>query len=63
MKFYNLYLSETFGKNDNRKKLFSTLKENYKKQKTSIIVSKNFKINVLNVADIISAVNILLKKI
>ena len=62
VKFYNLYLSETFGKNDNRKKLFSTLKENYKKQKTSIIVSKNFKINVLNVADIISAVNILLKQ-
>ena len=63
VKFYNLYLSETFGKNDNRKKLFSTLKENYKKKNNSIIVSKNFKINVLNVADIISAVNILIKKI
>ena len=62
VKFYNLYLSETFGKNDNRKKLFSTLKDNYNKQKKSIIVSKNLKINVLNVKDIISAVNILLKK-
>ena len=62
VKFYNLYLSETFGSNDNRKKLFSTLKSNYKRQKTSILVSKNFKINVLNVIDIVSSVNILLKE-
>ena len=45
------------------KKIIQYTKRKHKKQKTSIIVSKNFKINVLNVADNISAVNILLKNI
>ena len=62
IKFYNLYLSETFGENDNRKKLFNTLKENYKKQKVTTLVSKNIKLNVLNVKDIVSALFILLEK-
>ncbi len=62
IKFYNLYLSETFGQNDKRKKLFNTIKENYKKKKVSVLVSKNIKINVLNVKDITSALNILLEK-
>ena len=32
-KFYNLYLSQTFGENDRREKLFNILKKNYKNSK------------------------------
>ena len=62
VKFYNLYLSETFGDNDKRKKLFNLLRENYSKNKMTTIYSKNLRINVTNVKDVMSAVNILLKR-
>ena len=61
-KFYNIFLSETFGEFDKRRKLISILKNNYKKNKLSKIVSKNLKVNVLNVKDIIKAVKIILNK-
>ena len=62
VKFYNLYLSETFGIRDKRKKLFNTLKENYKKRKISKLISKNIEINILNVKDITLALQIILEK-
>ena len=62
VKFYNLYLSETFGDNDKRKKLFNLLRNNYSKNKMTTIYSKNLRINVTNVKDVMSAVNILLKR-
>ena len=59
-KFYNLFLSETFGKNDNRKKIISVLKNNYKNNKVSKIISKNLYLNLLNVEDITAAIEVIL---
>ena len=61
-KFYNIFLSETFGKNDKRVKLINVLKTNYKKNLISKIVSKNLFLNLLNIEDITKAVNLLLNK-
>ena len=60
IKFYNLIIADTFGKNDTRKKIINTLRENFNKNKISFIVSKNLYLNLLNVDDIISAVKILI---
>ena len=58
--FYNLYLAETFGQNDSRKKLLPTLKNNYKKDLITTLNSKNLNINIINIKDIITALNLLL---
>ena len=58
--FYNLYLSETFGQNDKRKKLLPTLRDNFKKDLTTTLNSKNLNINIINIKDIITALNLLL---
>tara|TARA_B100000787_G_scaffold112710_1_gene83923 strand:+ start:205 stop:1056 length:852 start_codon:yes stop_codon:yes gene_type:complete len=60
--FYNLYLSETFGLNDKRKKILSTIKKNYKKNSPTTIVSKNLSINIINIKDIVLAIKIILTK-
>lgn len=60
IKFYNLIIADTFGKNDTRKKIINTLRENFNKNKISFIVSKNLYLNLLNVDDIVSAVKILI---
>ena len=62
IKFYNILLSETFGQNDKRRKLINVLKNNYKKNKVSKIVSKNLRMNLLNIEDIVCAIEILIKK-
>lgn len=59
-KIYNLKLYESYGKNDKRKKLIPTLLKNYKKNKTTKILSKNLELNVIHVKDIIKAIMILL---
>ena len=61
-KFYNLKLYESFGENDNRKKLIPIIIKNYKKNKSTIIVSKNLELNIIHVDDIINAITILLNK-
>ena len=61
-KFFNLMISDTFGKNDKRMKLINMLKINFKKSKTTSIVSKKLFLNLLNVSDIINAVNLILNK-
>ena len=60
--FYNIMISDTFGKNDSRAKIINILKKNYKNNKITKIISKNLFINLLNVKDIINAVNIIIKK-
>lgn len=62
IKFYELMISDTFGKNDYRKKIINTLKLNYQKKKTTKIISKNLYINLLNISDIIGAINLILKR-
>ena len=60
-KFYNLNISDTFGKFDKRKKIINLLKINYKKNLLTNIISKNLYLNLLNIIDIINAVNLILK--
>ena len=60
-KFINLVISDTFGKNDKRKKIINILKSNYKKNLKTNIISRNLYINLLNVIDINNAVKLILK--
>ena len=60
-KFYNLNISDTFGKFDQRKKIINILKINYKKNLLTTIISKNLYLNLLNISDITNAVNLILK--
>ena len=62
IKFYELMISDTFGLNDQRKKIINTLKINYQKKRTTKIVSKNLFMNLLNVLDIIKAVKLIIYK-
>ena len=62
VKFYNIMISDTFGKNDKRKKIIKTLKKNYKKKKITNIISKNLYLNLLNVKDIVSAIILIKNK-
>ena len=62
VKFYNVFISDTYGKNDKRNKLINFLKRNYFKNKSIKIISKNLYINLLNVKDIVAAINIILYK-
>ena len=62
IKFYELMISDTFGLNDQRKKIINTLKINYRKKRTTKIVSKNLFMNLLNVLDIIKAVKLIIYK-
>ena len=62
IKFYNFFVSDTYGKNDSRKKLINLLKNNYSKNKITKILSKKLYINLLNVKDILEAVNLIINK-
>ena len=60
--FYNIMINNTYGKNDNRLKIINVLRENYKKDRTTSIMSKNLSINLLNVLDIIDAINLIINR-
>lgn len=60
--FYNLYLLDTFGDGDERKKLMPTIKSNLITKKTTKIISKNYYFNIVNIKDVIEAIEIILKK-
>jgi nucleoside-diphosphate-sugar epimerase len=62
IKFIDLMIVDTFGKNDKRNKLINTLKKNYNQNKITKIISKKLYINLINVEDIVTAVKIILKK-
>ena len=59
---YNIMINNTYGKNDNRLKIINVLKQNYKKDRTTTIISKNLFINLLNVLDIIDAINLIINR-
>ena len=60
--FYELMISDTFGKNDLRIKIINTLRTNYIKRKVTTVVSKNLYVNLLNVSDIVEAIKLILNK-
>ncbi|MDB4157801.1 NAD-dependent epimerase/dehydratase family protein, partial [Candidatus Pelagibacter sp.] len=59
--FYEIMLSETFGINDRRQKLINVLKNNYELNKTTKINSRNLSVNLLNVKDIMNAIQLIIK--
>ena len=62
IKFYNIFISDTYGENDKRKKLISSLRHSYFNNKIQIIISKKLYVNLLNVKDILSAINLIVAK-
>jgi len=60
--FYNLMISDTFGKLDKRKKIINVMRQNYRDDKITTIVSKNLYLNLLNILDLISAIKLILKR-
>ena len=60
-KFYNLLISDTFGKNDVRKKLIPIIVKNYKKKNT-INIPKNLSVNLVNVKYIVKIVENIFNK-
>lgn len=62
IKFIDIILADTFGENDTRNKLINTLIKNHKKKEKTEIVSKKLFLNLLNVKDIVSAIEIIIKK-
>ena len=58
--FYNIKFYESFGDNDKRKKIIPTIINNYKKNKTTKIVSKQLSLNIIHTDDIINSIMILL---
>ena len=54
--FFNLYIADTFGENDQRRKIINVIKNNNIKRKSVNIVSKNLSLNLLNVKDVIRAI-------
>ena len=62
IKFYSLSISDTFGEFDRRKKIINILRNNYKNNLITKIVSKNLYINLLNIIDIVDAIKLILHK-
>ena len=62
MKCYNLKFYESFSELDKRKKLIPTLHKNFKKNKTTKIITRNLHLNVIHTDDLIKSIYILLKK-
>jgi CDP-3, 6-dideoxy-D-glycero-L-glycero-4-hexulose-4-reductase len=62
IKFYDLKLYETYGSNDKRKKIIPIIINNYLKNKYIKIVSRNLKMNFVNVESITNAVNMIIFK-
>ena len=62
IKFFNIMISDTFGENDNRLKIINVLRKNYKKDKTTKIISKNLFVNLLNIKDIACAIELIIEK-
>ena len=59
--FIDLMLVDTFGRNDKRRKLINTLRNNYHQKKTTKIISKKLYLNLIKVEDIVKTIKIILK--
>tara|TARA_B100001063_G_C16749506_1_gene549432 strand:+ start:659 stop:1516 length:858 start_codon:yes stop_codon:yes gene_type:complete len=57
IKFYNLYLSDTFGDNDKRVKILNVIKKNIHTNQKVLINSKNLKMNFLHIKDVVNAIS------
>lgn len=62
IKFYDLFVSDTYGENDKRSKIINLIKQNIENRKKIRIFSKKLSINLLNVKDIVTAVKIIVDK-
>ena len=63
IKFINIKLFESYGENDQRKKIIPTIIKNYKNNIITCIKPANLKLNFINVTSIIKIIeNILIKK-
>jgi len=62
IKFYNLFISDTYGKNDKRNKLINTIKKKIKNKKEIKIISKKLTVNLLNAEDVTNAIKIILRR-
>jgi len=62
IKFYNLKLFDTYGLNDNRKKLIPTIIQNYKNRKTTYIKPGNLRLNLINCNNINNIIEKIIKK-
>ena len=61
--FINLYIGDTYGSNDSRKKILPTIYKNYIKNKKTVIQTKNLQLNILHVHDVVNGIKILVDKI
>ena len=59
--FFNLFISDTFGRRDKRLKIINVLKKNYKKNKTTKIISSKLNLNLLNISDIVNSILVIFK--
>ena len=59
--FYNLFISDTFGKTYKRPKIIKCFKKNYKKNLITKIISSKLYLNLLNIEDIINSISVVLK--
>jgi nucleoside-diphosphate-sugar epimerase len=62
IKIYNIKIFETFGDNDNRKKIIPTIINNYRNNKTFKLLSSKIKMNFVNIDNIIKFVDKILFK-
>jgi len=56
IKFYDLKLYETYGDNDERKKIIPTIIKNYSQNKITKIISKNLKMNFVHIESLIQVI-------
>ena len=56
IKFYDLKLHETYGDNDERKKIIPTIIKSYSKNKSVKIVSKNLIMNFVHIESLVKAI-------
>jgi nucleoside-diphosphate-sugar epimerase len=62
VRFFEIILTDTFGLDDNRNKLVTTIKKNFKANRFTKIISKNLYLNLVNITDIIKGLRIIIKK-
>ena len=62
LKFYNLKFYESYSELDKRKKLIPTLHKNFKKNKTTKIISRYLELNIIHTDDLIESIYFLLKR-